>query len=135
MKLLYTVDHEQVRGDTLYAGSHLHEEPAELLDIRLAGSIIDGRSALSQNGRKDNIGSAGHRSLVEQHEAAVKPAFRSLYGVKVPFSIIVEVGTELLKPDEMSIEPTASDLVASRLREHCLAESGEHRAYYHNRPS
>ncbi len=46
----------------------------------------------------------------------------------------IERGAELLKADEVGVEPAAADLVAARLGDVAHAEAGQHRTEQHHRP-
>ena len=92
---LHAVDDEQVRRDARDQRAHAVQHPAELLDIRFAGGVVDRRAPLGQYGGHHDIGRAGHRRLVEQHVAAFQAA--ALDGKEIGSRIEVELGAQLLK--------------------------------------
>ena len=128
---LHAVDDEQVRRDARDQRAHAVQHPAELLDIRFAGGVVDRRAPLGQYGGHHDIGRAGHRRLVEQHVAAFQAA--ALDGKEIGSRIEVELGAQLLKTEEMGVEPTPADLIASGLGNIAHAEAGQQRADNHYR--
>ncbi len=65
-----TCDGKQIGTDSFYPGTHAHKHPAQLLDVRLACSIIYHGLTLGEHSRHNDVGSTGDRSLVEQHVGA-----------------------------------------------------------------
>ena len=49
------------------------------------------------------------------------------------FLIIFLACSEIHEAEDMGIDPATADLVAARLREICLAETGKQRSHNHNR--
>ena len=62
-------------------GTHAVEHVAKLLDIGLAGSIVDSGSTFCQDCSHNDIGRSRHRSLVKQHVGAFQPARTDLVDV------------------------------------------------------
>ena len=60
-------DLEQVASDALDLGAHAVQHFAELLDIGLAGGIVNGGGAFGHYGGHYDIGCAGNGGLVQQH--------------------------------------------------------------------
>ena len=125
------VDHQQIRRDPRNQRPHAVQHPAQLLHVRLAGRIVDRRPALRQHGRHDDVGGTGHRSLVEQHVTSLQVFARN--GKKVRAGIEIEFGPELLKTDEMRVQPPTSDFVAARLRDVTDSVARQQRPDNHHR--
>ena len=70
MKRCDAFDGQQVRADACNACTHLAKHAAKLLDVGFAGSIVDGRNALSQHSRHDDVCRASHRGFVQEHIGA-----------------------------------------------------------------
>ena len=70
MKRFLAIDSQQIGTDAVNLRPHCDQNFAELLDIRLAGRIVNHGLAFRQAGRHQNIGSAGHGSLVQKHITA-----------------------------------------------------------------
>ena len=121
-------DGEQVGGDAAYLGSHAVEHVAELLDIGLAGGVVDGGGALGQHRRHDDVGGAGHRGLVEQHVAAPQPVGRQLEYVATLHT--AQCGAQIAEAQEVGVETAASYLVAAGLGHHGAVETGQQRTYH-----
>ena len=120
------LDGQQVGADAGNPGAHGVEHPAELLDVGLAGGVVDGGGASGQDGGHDDVGGARHAGLVQEHVCALQ-----LVGINLidpPLDAVVELGTQLLNADEVSVESPAPDLVASGLGHAGLVEAGEERA-------
>src|SRR6201999_3979160 len=112
-------------------GTHPGEHLAKLLDIRLAGGIVDGRSPLRHDGRHDDIGRAGDGWLVQQKMTALQP--RSFEMKKTFVRMIVKYHAQLFKADDMRVQSPPPDLVASGLGYIGLAVTRQHRAGHHHR--
>ena len=78
-----TLDGEQVRADAGDAGSHPREHEAELLDVGLAGRVVDGGGASGEHCCHDDVGRAGHGGLVQEHVAAGKAVFTGSTDLKM----------------------------------------------------
>ena len=61
------LDGEEVGGNAGDAGPHGVEELAELLNVGLAGSIVDGGNAPGEDSRHDDVGRAGNGRLIKEH--------------------------------------------------------------------
>src|SRR5579872_6740549 len=108
---------EEVAPDAVYTSAHPGEHLAELLDIGFAGCVVDGGSALSHDGCHDDIGGAGDGRFVQQHIAAFQ---MSGFQVEEPFfGVIVELGSQLFKSDDMCIQAASSYLIASGFWNEC----------------
>ena len=95
MQTVNTLDGEQVRGDTADAGTHAVQHLTELLQIRLAGCIVDGGSTFCKHGCHHNVGCTGYRCLVEQHVGALQLLGRNL--IHIATFHTVKGGTEFLE--------------------------------------
>ena len=70
MKRFLAIDSQEIGADAFDFSTHCDQHFAELLDIRLAGRIVDYGLAFSQTCRHQDIGSAGHGSLIQKHITA-----------------------------------------------------------------
>ena len=130
-KSLHALNTEKIRGNARNLCSHAVEHIAELLYIRLTGSIIDSRGAFCKYGGHDDIGSTGDRSLVEKHITAletVSPEF-----IDITTSHTTVTCAKLVETEEVSIKTTAAYLVATRLCHGGMTETAEQRTYHKHR--
>ena len=67
-------DREDVRADALDVGAERDEEPAEILDVRLAGGVREQRPAGRERRRHDGVLGRHHRGLVEMDVGAGQAA-------------------------------------------------------------
>ena len=67
---LHALNCQQVRGDAADSCAHRVEHLAKLLDIRLAGGVVDGRRSLRQHSSHNDVGRACDRRFVEKHRSA-----------------------------------------------------------------
>ena len=72
MQSVHPFDGKQVGRDTANLRSHPVEQAAKLLNVRLAGCIINSGSAFGKHGSHHDIGCSGDGSLVQQHIIALK---------------------------------------------------------------
>ena len=128
MKALHTDYCQQVASYSANLRAHLVEHVTKLLDIRFASCIIYSGGAFGEHRSHDDIGGTRHRSLVEKHIAACELFGKYLIYVRVIY--LPELGTKILEPEEMGVEPAPAYLVASWLGNDCLAKAGKKRAYH-----
>ena len=124
-------DGEQVRGDAADAGTHAVEHAAELLHVGLAGSIVDGGCSLRQHSSHHDVGRAGDAGLVEQHVAAPQVVASNLVDATLGHG--VEVGTQTLKAQEVSVQAPTPNLVAAGLGNDRLTHARQQRTNHHHR--
>ena len=85
---LHALDHEQVRTDAVDRSPHRSEQPAKILDVRLARRVQDPRLALRQTGRHHRVLRPGDGGFVQEDlgppqalprtlDATLKPAARA----------------------------------------------------------
>ena len=134
VQTLHPRDGQQVGAYTVDPGPHTDKHPAELLDIRFAGGIVyDGRTFCKHRCHED-IGRTGHRSFIQKHITAFQPrSRRNVEIICLLLLVIMDGCTEIQHAGYMGVHPAPADLVASRLREIRLSESGEQRACEHHR--
>ena len=126
---LHTFDGEQVRGDAVDACAHRVEHLAKLLDIRLAGGVVDGCRAFCQNGSHNDVGRTRDRRFVEQHPSAAKVLGVGCLDVEdISHFVVAEGRSEVLKTEEMGVESATTDFIASGLGNDGLSEACEQRA-------
>ena len=117
-------DREHVRADTLDVAAHRIQEPAQVLDVRLAGGVSDDRCAARQYRRHDRVLGAGDGRLVEMHVGAGEAAGR-------PQPVLprrLDIGAEGGEGHQMRIDSAAADHVAAGRRYLGRPEAGEQRA-------
>ena len=125
MQTLHAHDGEEIAGDTADACSHRIEQMAELLDIGFAGCIIDGGSTLGEHGSHDDIGGTRNGSLIEQHIAALQVV--CLYLIDIALVIMHKLGSQIFETQEVSVETTATNLVATWLGNRSLSTTAQER--------
>ena len=107
---------EQVGGDAADACAHAVEHAAQLLDVRLAGSVVDGGGATGQDGSHNDVGRAGDGGFVEKHISPLQSSrLRGRYLIDATLRHGVEVGTKALEAKEMRVEAPPPYLVAAGL--------------------
>ena len=130
-KSLHALNTEEIRGNARNLCSHAVEHIAELLYIRLTGSIIDSRGAFCKYGGHDDIGSTGDRSLVEKHITALEPVGPKLIDITTSHTTIT--CAKLMEAEEVGVKTTAAYLVATRLCHGGMTETAEQRTYHKHR--
>ena len=96
------------------------------MDVGLAGGVVDGGGALGEDGSHDDVGCTRHAGFVEEHVGALKLVGVNL--VHATFDTVVELGAQFLNADEVGVEASATNLIASRLCHAGLVESGQQRS-------
>src|SRR5690606_18280350 len=122
-QLVHPFYRQQVRADSGYLGPHTVQHFTQLLQIRLAGRVIDGRGPLSQDSCHHYIRCSCNGSLVQQYIGALK--LRSVDVKKMIIGIIYKLSTQLFEPEKMRIQTPATDLIASRFWNRGLTETGQ----------
>ena len=126
MQSLHTTDRQQVAANPGNVCSHLVEHTTQLLDVGFAGRIVDRRLALGQDGCHDDIGGARDGCFIQQHVASAQ-----LLGLDIKDMVVVgttdKLRTKILEAQEVGVETTAADLVATRLGNSGLTEATQQR--------
>ena len=117
------VDAEDVRLDALDPGAERDQEAAEILHVRLTGSVPDrGFSGCDDSGH-DRVLGRHHARLVEEDAGAAQPFRPHLVA-----ALDLDPRTQPLKRVDVWIEPAPPDHVAARRRHARAAEPCEQRA-------
>ena len=119
---LDALDAKHVRADPVDARAERDEEPAEVLDMRLAGRVPDDRVALREDGGHDRVLRRHHRRLVE-----VEPLPDQLVGAELVGAVQVDRDPELGERVDVGVEAAASDDVAAGWRDDRATEPREER--------
>ena len=130
-QLFDAFNNEQVRADAGDVRTHAVEHAAQLLDIGLAGGVIDLGSAFRQNGRHHYIGCSGNRDFIHQDVGALQ--MRRCYVVLAMVATNGKSGSEHFQPQEMGVEAAAADLVSTRFGQDRPAEAGQQGCDEHDR--
>ena len=113
---------EDVRADAVDIGAERHEEAAEVLHVRLTGSVPEGRLPLGEHRRHDSVLRPGDAGFVEEQRRAAKAL-----GSHLVRRSRLDLGTERGERVDVGVDAAAADDVAAR-RRHCGgAEPGEQR--------
>jgi hypothetical protein len=113
-------DGEHIRADAFYLGAERGEEPAEILDVRLARGVADHGLALRQRRRHEGVLRRHHARLVEEDPLAteaVSPHFVA--------AVHLDQRPELGQRVDVRVEPTSADHVAAGRRNTCAAGAGK----------
>src|SRR5215218_4214443 len=124
------LDGQEVRADAGDVGPQADQEPAQVLDVGLAGGVADHRPALGQDGGHDGVLGGRHRRLVQEHRCPPEPAHLQLQGP-------VEAGVDPqgAEGQQVGVEPAAADHVAAGGRQQAVARPGhQRRRQQHRRP-
>jgi len=119
---LRSVNRERVRADPFDRGAERDEEMREILHVRLARRVAQGRSACSETRRHECILGGRDARLIEKDVGAAKAARTE----RVLLSELDE-DTELLEGQEVRVDPPAPDDVATGRRKSDRAASREQR--------
>ena len=92
-----SLDGEEVGADARDLGAHLVEHLAELLDVGLAGGVVDGGGALGEDGGHDDVGGAGDAGFIQEHVGAAE--FVGIDFIDAALDAVVELGAEVLVAD------------------------------------
>ena len=133
MQLTDTYDVQQVAADAANPCPHCIQHVTELLDIGFAGCIINRGGTLRHDCCHDDIGGTCDRSLVEQHIGA--PQLFRLNLKHVALFDMYEIRTQEFETQEVGIQTTATDLVATRLCDDSLAEATQQRTNHQHTAS
>ncbi len=131
VEMVHADDGDEVAANARDVGAHAVEQVAELLDVRLAGGVVDGGGAGGHDGGHDDVGRTRDRSLVEEHVGALQPF--GLDVVDVLLIVVDELGAKVLEAEEMGVEAPPPYLVAAGLGNGCLAETAEQRPNHQHR--
>ena len=121
---------EQVGAYALYLGAHCREQAAKLLDVRLAGGVVDCGFAFCQDAGHHNVGGTGDGGFVQKHIATLEALGR--FKEESAFLVLVgKGGSQLAEAVNVGVHAAAANLVAARLCEIRAAEAGKERSYHH----
>ena len=134
VELLHAVDPQEVGAHAVDERAHPVEHLAQLLQVRLAGGVVDGGRAPRKDGGHHDIGRTGHGSLVQQHIAAGQPVLGGQME-RTAGGVILHVGAQGDHAREVRVHAPAADLVAARLREPRVPEAAQQRSHDHHRPA
>ena len=130
----HTFDDQEVGTDAADLPAHAVDHLAQLLQVRLAGRVVNRGRALGQRRRHDNVCGARHRCLVEQHVGARQSVWGT--GIEEPrCCIVAELCAELLESNEVGVHAAAANFVASRSRDGTHAKAAQHRSENHHGPA
>ena len=130
-QLLHTLDGEQVGCYTRNLCAHAVEHLAELLQVGLAGGVVDRRGALGHHGSHHDVGCARNRSLIQKHITSLE--LLGLDREKLLGLVEVKCCTQLLESEEVGVQTSAADLVATGLGHITHAKACQQRADHHHR--
>ncbi len=125
MQCFHAFDGEEVGCDAADFRSHAVEQAAELLQVRFAGSVVDGGSAFGKYGGHHYIGGSGDGCFVEQHIVTAKLVGGDF--VDSTFLVVAEIRAQGLNADKVSVQATTTDFVSTRFGYQCFAEACNHR--------
>ena len=120
---IHAFDAQHVRLDPLDRRPERDEEPAEILDVRLAGRVADDRRPRRQAGCHDAVLRGHHACLVEEDLRAPEPV-----RAHVVNPVHFDPRTERRERVDVRVEAAASDDIASRRRDDSAAEAHQERA-------
>ena len=135
----HTLDGQQIRADATNLGTHAVEHVTQLLDIGFAGSVIDSGHALCHHGSHNNIGSTRHRGLIQQHISTFQTVARRQQTIGIGRNLIdiarlnlTEFGSQFLESEEVGVQASATNLVATGFGDNCLAHTCQQRTNHHD---
>src|SRR4051812_39846062 len=111
---------DRVGADTLDLRAERVQEMREVLDVRLGGGIAQDRRAARRRRGNERVLRRGDARLVEEHVGADE-RFRA----QLELVIRLDLRTELLERQEVSVQPPAPNDVAARRRQRDLTAAGE----------
>ena len=129
------VDGQKVGANAVNSDAHDDEQATELLDIGLAGGVVDGRRTFGETRGHDDVGSAGNRRFVEQHICALESAGRAFEYIASVVGCDRKFSSEFNQTRDVGVDFASTDFVASRTREISLAEAGKYRTDNEQRPA
>ena len=130
---LHTIDLQEIGTYSIDLCTHLHKHPAKLLQVWLAGSIIDSGLTFRKTCSHDDIGCTGHRRLIQKHVLSLQRlAFRHMEIERLLVEVILLRRTEIHETHDMGIHPATADLIPAWLREKRTSETGQKRSNDHN---
>src|SRR5690606_6683821 len=127
---VYALDGEQVGADARDLGAHAVEHLAELLQVGLAGRVVDRGGSFGQHGGHHHVGRAREGCLIQQQVGAAKP--RGVYLVEIRFRIVLKLGSQFLKTQKMRVQSPPPDFVAAGLGNGGFAKARQQGANNHD---
>ena len=120
-ELADTVDHQPLAADAFDARAHLHEEPAEVLHMRLARGVEDLGAALGQHrGEKDVLGAGDGRQVEHDPLAAQAIDLGDDLGRR-----LLDARAHLAQSAQVLLHAAGADVVTTRPGQAGLAEATE----------
>src|SRR5215217_2768340 len=116
------LDGQEVGPDPGDAGPQADQEPAQVLDVGLAGGVADDRGPIGQHGGHDGILGGRDRRLVEEHRRPPEPPHLQLQGP-------VEAGMDpqAAEGQQVGVEPPPADHVPAGRGQQAVAGPGDQR--------
>ena len=105
--------------------AHRIEQDGKVLDMRLAGGVVDFRRALGERGRHQDVLRRGDAGFV-QHDERPRKSARRLYRKDAPTAFYLRA--ERFKTFEVGIQAAMPDAVATGRRQGDAARAGEERS-------
>ena len=121
-ELVHTLDVQHVRADALDPRTERDEEPAEILDVRLAGGVAEHGFAVGENRRHDRVLRPHDRRLVEV-DARAREAVRG----EVVDAVELDLGAQGGERVNVRVETPPPDHVPSGRRHRDASEAREQR--------
>ncbi len=131
MQFLHTLYLQQIGTHTNYLGPHPAQHPAKLQHVRLTSCIENGGNAFCQNRRHNDIGRSGNGSFIKQHVSTLQ--MTALHMKSMFIRPIRNGGTQGFKTRKMRVQTAAANLIAARLRNHCMTDTRQKRPGCHYR--
>ena len=108
------MDHQPIGADALDGPAHGIDQAAEILDMWLAGGVLDDRGPARERGGHDRVFGARDRGFVEEHLGADQ----SLLGAEdVLAAARFDGAPERLQREDVGVDTAAPDHVAARERQ------------------
>lgn len=128
MQRFFAVDDEAIRAYAFDLRAHLDEHRAEVLHMRLAGSIGERSRAFGEHCRHNRIFRTGNRCFIEEDRRS-----NQLDSRKIQRSFNRDPCTKFLQRKDMRVNPAPPDRIPAWRRKHCLAEASCQRPSKQNR--
>ena len=123
-ELLDALDAHRLLADPVDPRPHLHQELAEVGDLRLEGAVAEDGLALGQGGGHDQVLGSGHRLLLELDRRAGE-----LVGLGLDVAVLeVDGRAELLEPVDVEVDGPRADGTAPGQGDDGLPEARQERA-------
>ena len=110
---LHALDGKEVGGNAGNTCAHRVQHLAQLLQIRFTSSVVNGCRTFGKDCRHHDVCRTRHRSFIEQHIGALQ--FVGGDFIHATGNVVVEACAQLLYAEEVRIQTTTTDFVASGL--------------------